>query len=200
MRSLAGARLALVASVVAAALLAMPAVAAADREYSFAGPQVRAPECNQDLRVGFHALLHKGRFKRVTDFMVKNMNFPNSTPPVPFGKPTGNCYPYEPSVVFLNYHLFLPAAMPFNNPDHPSEFRDSDKQTIHGLGDPVVNEAWVVDGKVSLHRRHHRFHVKAKGYLGFATSEAGLDVCSGHPCGASSGKVHWKAKGHEVSG
>ncbi len=193
-------RLGLVTAFLATALLALPSVAAANRTFSFWGPSFDVPACNQDLKVGFDAIFHKGKWERLQDFRIKDMNFPNTTPPVPFGRRTGDCVPGEHVVTLLNYRLLFPAVISFRNPHDPNVFDDSEKLVIQGLDGPHVIEAWEVAGKIALHHRHHEFHATAVGLLGYATSEAGLNVCNGNPCGASSGRVSWKARGHEVAG
>lgn len=192
-------RLALAASIAAAALLALPGVATATREYDFRGHAVNAGHCQEDLKVAFNATLHRGRFRHVKNFDVFDMNLPDETPPWPVGKPSGNCVPGDPNFSFSNYSTGRPAVMPFGEGDDGAfEFRDS---AALALGGATVEE-WKVHGKLTIRRRHHRFHLSAKGYLVWAnkaTCKASQRCSHSARHGVSSGEVTWKAWGHEVN-
>ena len=192
-------QLGLIGVLATTALLALPTVAAASKTYRFSGGYFDGPSCNSDVRVHFDATLRKGAWDTVDNFVIKGMNLPNTTPPIPFGIGSGDCVPYYPTVVLFYYDPPEPAYMYFHHASDPlSRFKGQDALEV-GPNDIAI-EAWKVEGDVHTYRRHHRFRTKAVGYFGFATSEAGLDTCNGNPCGGSSGEVDWKAKGHLLTG
>jgi hypothetical protein len=177
-----------------ALLLALPAVAAADRQFAFSGHSVRTSDCQRDVRVHFEADFHHGHWGHVEPFKVSHLNFPNHTPPAPFGRPSGDCLPGERALILQNYRQGLPAAIPFDS-DHPREFSDHDQ---YPRGVPLLDAyyAWVVGGVVRIrrvHRHHHLvFKARAHGDVGYAISEGGLRYY-----GSSTGQVQWVARGHE---
>lgn len=182
-------RAALGVGAAAASLVVLTAPAAAEREFVFQGHSVHASECQSDVKVDFHVTVRNGRLHVVSLFRVSQLNFPNVTPPIPFGRSRGQCFPGERSVMFLNYQQGVSAAIPFEA-HHPNEFKDSDALLLGSR--PIATEAWVLQGKVSIRRVHHRFRGTAHGDLAFAVSEGGLKFG-----GSSSGKVKWVATGHE---
>ena len=187
----------LVGAVAAAVLLALPAVAAADTEWHFQGSSVKTGDCQADVVVDFHATVHHGHFKEVSRFAISHANFPNKTPPVLFGQPTGDCLPGERSFVLQDYDLRVSAVIGFTDPDHPNEFNGSSQypsSSVATLGQ--AQEAWILGGVVHIRRvrhHHHRvFRAKAHGDFGFAVSEGGLKYG-----GSSTGQVNWVARGKE---
>jgi hypothetical protein len=97
-------------------LVVMTGTATADRVWVFQGRSVHASECQRDVKVRFDVTVHNGRLRHVTEFRVSHLNFPSETPPIPFGRPSGNCLPGENAFVFQNYHKLHPAAMLFDGP------------------------------------------------------------------------------------
>ena len=140
---------------------ALPAVAAANRKYEFQGHSVHTGECQSDVKVSFTAELRKTGhgWHAVTLFRASGLNFPNVMPPIPFGSPTGHCYPGPNGITFVDYSTFDPAIM-LTDSDHPTEFNGKSHDPASGtLGEAF--EAWVIGGNLSIRRVHHRFKVKA---------------------------------------
>jgi hypothetical protein len=99
-------------------LVVLTAPAAAEREFVFHGHSVHASECQSDVKVDFHVTVRNGRLSTVSRFIVSQLNFPNLTPPIPFGRPRGECFPGERATPFLNYGQGISAAIPFDG-KHP---------------------------------------------------------------------------------
>jgi hypothetical protein len=181
-----------VASVGLASLLAVlvTAAPATARIFSLAGSSTATRGCNADTRVRFDVVILAGHYRKVKDFEVKDEGFPNATPPVPYGHPSGDCIAGEPYWFRICPNSQMgPCAAPFGEGElRTNEFFGLQRYPTTG---PAVNyEAYA--GAVNtkkVGRRHHRhFRVTAHGDFVIALSEGGLRY---H--GSSTGQVEWRA-------
>jgi hypothetical protein len=155
--------------------------------------------CNSEAQVLFGVEISHGEFDKVHDFAAREFNYPNYTPPIPVGNPSGNCIPGETDAgdglwVYLNTGFASDSAaghhysLPFGKGGlNRNEFGHVWRDRYQG----VTYQARSVYGKVRIDRvgrRHHRkWKLTAHGYFVKAQSEAGLDRG-----GPSSGRVDWE--------
>jgi hypothetical protein len=162
--------------------------------------------CNSEAQVLFGVEVSHGDFDRVHDFVARDFNYPNFTPPVPVGQPRGGqCIPGEVTPeddpdnwVFWNTgtvrnltagHLPHYSIAFGKGSLRENEFHRVWKYPRTGL----TLEQRSVYGKVNLDRvgrRHHRhWLLTAHGFFVKAQSEGGLIYG-----GPSTGTVDWKAR------
>src|SRR5690242_12649953 len=89
MRKFARRRLGL-ASLAIVSSLAIPVATASAHEYDFKGEST-GTGCNAKVPVRFKLFVENGKLDHVKNFEARGFNYPNHTPPVPVGKPTGDC-------------------------------------------------------------------------------------------------------------
>jgi hypothetical protein len=168
-------------AVVSLAILVTAAPAAA-REFDMVGLSTNEG-CNAGVPVKFTVKLKHGHFKHVTDFKAKGFNYPNKTPPVPVGDPTGHCYPGETGWSLFTFKRGT-TEIPFGEGDaEPNEFLVD--YSYHGIYEEYI--AGFV--KVQEHADGRFKGLKAHGVFTYAVSEGGLQYG-----GSSTGDVKWKAK------
>jgi hypothetical protein len=172
------------------AILVVAAPAGA-REFDLVGLST-VKGCNSDVPVKFTVRFKHGKLKVVDDFRAKGFNYPNLTPPIPDGKPTGTCWPGEEG---WYHYQFRDKSAPngftseirfgAGEADEPNEFVGIYKVVYSG------HTLWedYVQGIVNVKKRDNgTFNVKAHGGFVSARSEGGLDFGGG-----STGLVTWQA-------
>ena len=174
---------------VALSLLVTVAPAGA-REFELHGRSTESG-CQSDARVKFNVDIQRGTFKRVWDFEAKDFNYPNLTPPIPRGHPTGHCLPGEDHWVSWYFHQpggSITYSIPFGAGHlDANEFFAAYKYP--STGDIVTeNAVYGIVHVKKVHRHHAVFLVRAHGWFLSALSEAGLKYGGG-----STGAVDWKA-------
>ena len=143
--------------------------------------------------VRFEMFIQDGQLTKVKNFEASNYNYPNVTPPIPGGHPTGNCIPgnaywtrFGDSIGRQGDSTY---TLKFGKGSlDPNEFHGKDRYPA-APDDPYY---WLeAYGKVRVEKKNGKFDVHAHGWFVDARSEAGLQYGGG-----SSGIVEWKA--HEV--
>jgi hypothetical protein len=182
MRTLSPLRLGLASLAVASLAILVAAAPAGAREFDMVGLSVN-DGCNKNVPVKFTVKLKHGKLKHVDDFAAKGFDYPNMTPPIPVGNPTGHCYPGEPGWSHFRWQGGT-SLIPFGEGDaEPDEF----------IGDYDYHNLYYeyVAGFVKVQEdRDGSFKgLKAHGVFTYAASEGGLQYGGG-----STGNVRWKAK------
>lgn len=181
MRTFSPLRLGLGLAVASLAILAAAAPAGA-REFDMVGLSVN-DGCNAKVPVKFTVHFKHGHPKHVTDFKAKGFDYPNMTPPVPVGNPTGHCYPGEPGWSLFTFKDGT-TDIPFGEGDaEPNQFLVD--YVYHGLYEEYIS-GYV---KVQDHADGSFKGLKAHGVFTYAASEGGLQFGGG-----STGNVRWTAE------
>src|SRR4051794_38798728 len=190
MRKRARRRLGLATLAVASLAILVTAASAAARDFDLTGLSTNTG-CNAGVPVKFTVHLKHGDLKYVDDFAAAGFDYPNETPPIPVGHPTGHCGPGEEGYS----HFYFPDSsstsgftyqIPFGKGDaEPDEFI-GDYKIVHG--GHILYEHYVA-GFVKVKKRDDgSFNVKSHGVFTVAGSEGGLEYGGG-----STGNVQWKA-------
>jgi hypothetical protein len=180
-----------------ASLLAIPVATASAHEFDISGLSTNIG-CNASVPVKFKFFIEHGQLTEARHFQAEDYNFPNMTPPIPFGHPTGNCYKGP-----RDWRLFTrleadgsqTGVFKFGRGRLGSRSLEENefagRYQYPAPPNPPIYETEVY-GKVSVERVNGVFHIRAQGWFVEADSEGGLQYGGG-----STGAVHWKA--HEVS-
>jgi hypothetical protein len=144
--------------------------------------------CQGDMKVRFDLIVDKGRLESVENFESLDLNFPNATPPIPFGNPTGDCGPG-----FEGWNVW--ADHPPSGYTQTLEIVRRGPRNLFGASDVTYGNDGVtvlaaedLFGSVHVVKKNHKFHITAEGHLFQAFSEAGLNFGGG-----ATGKVFWEA-------
>lgn len=158
--------------------------------------------CNAEAKVLFGVEVSHGNFDEAKDFTARDFNYPNFTPPVPVGRPRGQCIPGEVSpdddpalsVWWPTGHVFDSAAGHHYGIRFGTGSLDENEfaRTWRDQRQGFVFAQRSVYGNVKLERagrRHHRrWKLTAHGFFVKAQSEGGLIYG-----GPSTGRVDWTA-------
>jgi hypothetical protein len=185
-------RLAAPALLVAVPLLGLFAPGAAAKTIHFVGGGLNDSGNQDQVKVSFkvHMEGKANKLHYVSDFTGKKIGFPNTTPPVPVGKP--DCRygvpPFcgSPPKTYLFTALEEPAPLDANqipfDKDTPDEFF---RKSQYPDAPFHPSEEWIARGIVR-HSKKKGWH--ATGRFVLALSEGGLQYGGG-----STGYVHWDA-------
>lgn len=159
--------------------------------------------CNGDARVVFYVKFSNGNYDVVGNFRARDFGYPNFTPPVPAGKPRGQCIPGEvgdddPADLWVDWPTGYVVHVGQRDYALPFGGRGLDENEFYrSWKDREPGASWIfaqrtVSGEVNVKRvgrPHHRhFEVSAHGWFLKAQSESGLKFG-----GPSTGIVNWKA-------
>jgi hypothetical protein len=192
MRDFAPPRLGWVSLAVAWLVILVMAAPAGANQFDLVGLST-VKGCNSDVPVKFTVHYKHGELKFVDEFRAKGFNYPNETPPIPDGKPTGNCLPGEDRwYTFLFRDKSAPdgytSKIRFGTGDAKSSNEFVDYYKIMSGGHVLAED--YVQGIVNVKKRDNgSFHVKAHGAFVSAASEGGLEFGGG-----STGLVTWQAQ------
>jgi hypothetical protein len=152
------------------------------------GKKLRKNACQGDMKLNFDLIVKDGRLKSVKGFETLDLNYPNNTPPAPYGEPSGYCVPDKKGwklwTTGTDSEGYTDTFDLGEGPLKPNDFYANRQLSIDG--EPVLVDD--VFGSVHIKKKNQKFHVTAEGQLFSALAEASL-----FHKGSSTGKVFWEA-------